>query len=288
MNVRDFFRSTRFRVLLCIVAVLTGMMLYSVKQGTHTDGITKVLQSLTAPVRSFSAGISRSVSETLDTYFLSKAYQDENALLREQIATLNEQLIGYDDAMAELEALRDQLGIKEDNPNYTLSEPCTLLMPITNDIAGGFVIQQGTADGITVNAPVICSQGLIGVVTEVSEHFATVTTILSPELSVGAVVLQTGDSGIVEGTLTQAADGKTKLIYVDEAATLHAGDLVMTAGTTGLFPYGIPIGNIVETGMEETGLTAYAILEPSVDLEALESVSVLLDFEGKGVAFHED
>ncbi len=288
MKLGEFFRSVRFRVLLCVLALLTGIMLYSLKSGGQADLLTQALHTVTSPIRSLSAAVSGSVNEKLDTYYQSKAYREENERLRAQIADLNQRLIGYDDAMAELEALRDQLKITEKNDGFVLGDPCTQLMPLTNDLSSGFVINQGTEDGVTEGCPVICSEGLIGVVTQVDAHFSTITTILSSELSVGALVLETGDSGIVEGTLRCAAEQKTKMIYLDEESTVHSGDLVITAGTTGLFPYGLPIGNVVETGMAESGLTAYATLIPCVDFETLDSVTVLLDFKGKGVAFHED
>ena len=284
MNLRAFFRSTKFRVLLCVLALLTGVLLYSVKQGSHTDIFSRALQTATSPVRRFSTAVSDSVNRRLDTYFKSKAYREENARLRERVAELNGQLIGYDDAVQERDALRDQLKIKERAADYVLSEPCRVLMPVTNDMTGSFQIDRGEADGILLNAPVIDSNGLVGVVTEISEYSAVVTTILSPELSVGVTVLESGEDGIVEGNLKYAADGQTKLIYLDKDTKTRAGNLVITAGTTGLFPYGLPVGNVAETGMEESGLTAYATVIPSVDLETLESVSVLLDFQGRGVA----
>lgn len=284
MNLRAFFRSTKFRVLLCVLALLTGMLLYSVRQGAHTDVLSRALQTATQPVRRFSSSISGRVERTLDTYFKSKAYRDENARLRDRVAELNGQLIGYDEAVQERDALRDQLKIRERAADYVLSEPCRVLMPVTNNMTGSFQIDRGEADGILLNAPVINSHGLVGVVTEISEHSAAVTTILSPELSVGVTVLERAEDGIIEGNLKFAAEGKTKLIYLDKETKVRDGDLVITAGTTGLFPYGLPVGNVAETGMEESGLTAYASVIPSVDLESLESVSVLLDFQGRGVA----
>ncbi|MBQ3939890.1 MAG: rod shape-determining protein MreC [Oscillospiraceae bacterium] len=284
MNLRAFFRSTKFRVLLCVLALLTGVLLYSVKQGGQTDVFSRALQTAVQPVRRFSSSISDSVNRRLDTYFKSKAYRDENARLRDRVAELNGQLIGYDDAVQELNALRDQLKIKERTPDFVLSEPCRVRMPVTNDMTGSFQIDRGEEDGILLNAPVIDSHGLVGVVTAVSAESATVTTILSPELSVGVTVLETGEDGIVEGNLKYAADGKTKLIYLDKDSKVREGNLVITAGTTGLFPYGLPVGNVAETGIEESGLTAYAAVIPAVDLTSLEAVSVLLDFQGRGVA----
>ncbi|MBR5362695.1 MAG: rod shape-determining protein MreC [Oscillospiraceae bacterium] len=287
MNLNAFFRSAKFRVLLCLLALLTGIMLYSLKSGAHTDYLTRMMQHISAPARKASAAITGEVNEHLDTYFGSKAYRDENARLRKEIAALNEQLIGYDDAIEELEALRDQLGIKQKHRDFVLSEPCKVLMPVANDLTHSFLIDQGEEDGITLNAPVICADGLIGVITELSAHYATVTTMLSPELSIGAVILQTGDSGIVEGDLRYAVDDRAVMMYIDEHSTAKEGDLIITAGTTGLFPYGLPVGNVTEIDLEESGLSRTARLAPSVDFSKLESVTVLLDFEGKGESFGE-
>lgn len=282
MNLNQFFRSAKFRVLLCVLALLTGILLYSLKQGVRTDLFTRGFQAAVRPVRQFSAAISGKVSEKLDTYFEAKAYKEDNARLRAQLADMNEKLIGYDDAVAERDALRDQLGIKEKHSDYVLSEPCKAILPVTNDLTGTFLIDQGEEDGIPLNAPVICSQGMIGVVTELSGHYATVTTILSPELSLGAQVLEADESGIIEGTLRYAAEDKTKMIYLAEDTKVKEHDLVVTASTTGLLPYGLPIGYVTEVGIEENGLASYAAVAPAVDLHALETVTVLLDFGGKG------
>ncbi|MBR3267676.1 MAG: rod shape-determining protein MreC [Oscillospiraceae bacterium] len=292
MNLNAFFRSMKFRVLLCILALLTGIMLYSVRSGGHTDRLTGFLQGITGPFRKTASGIHREVNERLDTYYNSKAYREENRRLREQNEILNKQLIGYDDAVRERDALRDQLGIKEKHEDFVLSEPCGVLMPTANDLTSEFQLNMGEADGLTLNAPVVCSAGtgsvnLIGVVTKLSPHYATVTTILSPELSVGAVVLETGDTGIAEGDLKYAADGNTKMIYLDENSSVEAHNLVITAGTTGLFPYGLTIGNVTETGMESTSLAKYAVIRPVIDFSELKTVSVLLDFAGKGESFGE-
>ncbi|MBR6107668.1 MAG: rod shape-determining protein MreC [Oscillospiraceae bacterium] len=287
MNLNAFFRSAKFRVLLCVLALLTGVMLYSIRSGAQTDRLTRLLHAVTAPFRHAASAIQGEVDERLDTYYEAKAYREENARLREQNAILNQQLIGYEEAVRERDALRDQLAIKEKYEDFVTSEPCKVLMPLTNDMTGSFQINMGEEDGITLNAPVICSAGLVGVITELSPHYATVTTVLSPELSVGAVVLETGDSGIIEGDLKYAADGRTKMIYLDEDSTVKAHDLVITAGTTGLFPYGLVIGNVTETGIESTSLAQYAVVQPAVELSELDTVTVLLDFKGKGESFGE-
>ena len=42
MNLNQFFRSAKFRVLLCVLALLTGILLYSLKQGVRTDFLRRL------------------------------------------------------------------------------------------------------------------------------------------------------------------------------------------------------------------------------------------------------
>ena len=104
MDLQAFFKSAKFRVLLCILALLCGVMLYSLKAGAHTDIFTRLLRGAAEPVQRFSASITAETNRQLDLHYKSKAYRDENAQLRAEIERLHEQLIGYDDAQQELRA----------------------------------------------------------------------------------------------------------------------------------------------------------------------------------------
>ncbi len=278
----DFFRSVKFKVILCILALLLGVMLYSVTQGGDTPLGSEALGKVFKPVRQFSNRISGKVEHGLDTLTNAQEYYEENESLRAKIGELNSQLVEYEDTKTELAELRKFVGIKEEHADFTLSPPCEIISYVTNDPYGAFVIDRGTDDGISVNDPVITAEGLVGVITEAADSYATVTTLLSPDLSIGAVTNSSKESGIVEGTLKLSVDGRTKMIYIDKENKLQKEELVITAGGSGLFPKGCVIGNIEEIGMEESGLSAYAVVQPAVQLDKISNVIVLLDFDGKG------
>lgn len=280
-----FFRSFKFKIILGILAVLLGVVLYAVTQGGNTTWLSQAFGTVFNPVRQAFSAVSDKIEEGVDTIINAQQYYDENQELRAQIGALNSQLVDYEDTKEELAELRKFLGIKEEHPDFVHSAPCHLISYVTNDPYGAFVIDRGREDGISVNDPVMTGEGLVGVITEVADSYATVRTVLSPDLSIGAVCNRTKDTGIVEGNLHYAADGKTKMIYMDKAMTMQQGDLVITAGSSGLFPRGCVIGNVVETGMEESGLSAYAVIQPAVNLERITSVVVLLDFNGKGADY---
>ena len=83
---------------------------------------------------------------------------------------------------------------------------------------------------------------LVGYVSEVGPSYAKVTTILSPDLNVGAVEIRTKDTGNITGSVETAAKGLTQLELLPKDTQVKAGDIVVTAGTSGFFPQDIIIG----------------------------------------------
>ena len=79
-------------------------------------------------------------------------------------------------------------------------------------------------------------------------------------------------------------DGMCKLQYLDKNTSLKKDKIILTTGENGLFPSGYVIGYVKETAMDDTGLTAYAKIEPASDLKKLSLVVVITDFSGKAEA----
>jgi rod shape-determining protein MreC len=129
----------------------------------------------------------------------------------------------------------------------------------------------------------------VGIVIEVSQHSSTVRTLLSPDLSIAAICSSTNtDFGIIEGSVLSAENETTKLTHVENNHKIKEGDLIVTSGSSGLFPKDYAIGTVKEIGIEANGLSAYAEIEPCADISRLRSVFVITDFEGKDGEEKED
>ena len=279
---RDFLKSTRFKVMVGFLAFLVGMMVYAVTRGGYSVSGASFINTVTKPFRAASNGISRKMEHTVDKLTNADRYIEENERLKKQIGELNAQLTEYDAIKAEVEELRKFVSIKEEHEDYMLSQPCKVLGYVTNDPFKSFTIDKGSADGILVNCPVVTSEGLVGITVEVSKHVSTVRTILSPDLSVAAVASSSNaDQGIIEGNVLSSENGQTKLIHVPKKNKLKRGDLMITAGNSGLFPKDYPIGTILEIGFDSNGLSVCADIQPCVDVNRLTSVIVITDFSGK-------
>ena len=279
---RDFLKSTRFKVMVGFLAFIVGMMVYAVTRGGYSVSGASFINTVTKPFRAASNSISRKMEHTVDKLTNADKYIEENERLKKQIGELNAQLTEYDAIKAEVEELRKFVSIKEEHEDYMLSQPCKVLGYVTNDPFKSFTIDKGSADGILVNCPVVTSEGLVGITVEVSKHVSTVRTILSPDLSVAAVASSSNaDQGIIEGNVLSSENGQTKLIHVPKKNKLKRGDLMITAGNSGLFPKDYPIGTILEIGFDSNGLSVCADIQPCVDVNRLTSVIVITDFSGK-------
>lgn len=288
---RGFFRSKKFMVILCMLALSAGMMIYTFTRGGYVFSGQAMLDTVLNPVEKLANNIADSFNNGMERFTNSDTYYDENIELKSQISEYKQMEADYNETKKELEELKAFMGIKEEHSDYVLSDPCKIIGYTTNDPYGSFKIDHGSneEDGIELYDPVVTSEGLVGLVTEIAPNYSIVTTIMSPDVSVSAVISSTNNTGVVEGTISLEKDNLTQMVHIDKSASkVKSGDLVVTSSTSGIFPSGYLIGTVKEVGNSESGLTKYATVEPSVDFSKLTTVMVICDFDGKGETDAED
>jgi rod shape-determining protein MreC len=119
---------------------------------------------------------------------------------------------------------------------------------------------------VAVDQPVIDAAGLVGRVVQVAPPYAKVQLITDRTAAVGAMVRRTRRQGVVRS----GTEG-LELDFVPLQADVAAGDRVVTSGTDGIYPRGIPVGTVtsVATGDELFHVIA---VEPAVDFGVLDRV----------------
>ena len=136
-------------------------------------------------------------------------------------------------------------------------------------------IDLGSRDGLRENLPVITDAGLVGRVSSVSLTHAQVVLVGDPNCRVSALVENAArDMGVLiaGGTLDTSL---VELTYLASSANLKPGQSVITSGLGGIFPKGIPIGQIVDSRSVEYGLYTDARVKLNANLGSLEQVWVL-------------
>ena len=279
---RDFFKSKRFKVLLAFIAFLVGIMIYSVTKGGYSISGKSIINTISKPFRSISNSISMKFESSVYKLENANKIYDENQSLKKEVQELQEQLTEYDTLKTEYEELRMLMGIQKAHPDLTTSRFCKVLGYVTNDPFKSFTINVGSADGIEPYCPVATAEGIVGITIEVSENVTTVRTIPSPDLSIAVKSKSCDDdTGIIEGSVISASEDMTNLIHLRTDNTLKKNDLLVTDGSSGLFPKGYSVGKVKNVDMDSNGLSAYAEVEPCVDISSLESVFVITGFTGK-------
>lgn len=277
---RFFFRSRQFKIILVIlIALITVSVAFSIIGSKMSPG-ANIASTITAPIRSAATAVSNAFSDFFTALNDSNEIMLENSELQSEINSLREQLADYEQATAENEFYKNYLEIKDQNPDFKFA-PATLISRDNSDPYKSFVINQGSANGISAYDPVITDEGLVGYVSEVGLTTSKVTTILSPDLTLGALDNRTNDSGIIGGSLEISQDGQTKFQNLSRSCNIAIGDYVVTSGE-GVFPKGLLIGTIKYIGNDEYNTSIYANVEPFVDIENIRNVMVITDFEGQG------
>jgi rod shape-determining protein MreC len=121
------------------------------------------------------------------------------------------------------------------------------------------------------DSPVSSADGLVGRVILAEGSYAKVQLVTDRASGNGAMIERTRRQGIVRGA---GRDGLT-LEYVPLHVDVQVGDRVLSSGTDGLYPRGVPIGTVLS--VTPGGELFHSIrLAPAADFGQLDQVFVLL------------
>ena len=278
---KDFFQSWKFKVIICIFALVFGFMIYAAVQGGNVIFPQSILETITQPFSNAATSISGWVEDTLDTLVNAQKYKSENEELREKLNNMYEQIRDKEKTDEENAKLIEMLDIEARNPDYEWSAPCSVIARNANDIYGGFTIDKGSKDGIELRDPVFTSTGLVGIISEISDHYSVVTTILSDEVTIGAVTADNNSVGIIENHAGNSLEGYCLMSYIAKNSVINTGEAVLTSGGS-VFPAGMIIGTVKEVYGDSNGLTLHVVIEPSEDILSVTDVFVITSFDGQG------
>ncbi len=212
------------------------------------------------------------VSDLLDA-------KSENERLKEENEELRRAQIANQTAARQIERL-EAIATYIGGPSFpTDFEPIvvTVVRRPPNPFTQQIMIAAGESDGIAKNAPVVTGDGLVGVVTDVTDTSASVTLITDQNSAVTASISESGAWGIVKAGPSASA---LVLDQVEKDELVEKDDLVITAGWTtrkleSLFPEGIPIGVVESVGQQDVDLYKRVQVTPFVDFDSLSEVIVL-------------
>jgi len=117
-------------------------------------------------------------------------------------------------------------------------------------------LDKGSLAGIKPRTAVMTTNGVVGIVKDVSLHFSTVISLLNKNARISARLKKSGTAGTVlwSGGSFRSAD----LIEIPEHVEVEVGDSILTSPYSSIFPDGLFIGTISEVRLPE-GSSMYEI-----------------------------
>ena len=273
---RHFF-STRIRVVLIVALLLTGVL--AVVSGlVGQDFPSMVVQSMLTPLRSGANALTNQAEQMYNYMFRYEALQAENEALKAQIAQMQESNRLADSISRENERLRELNKLLKANPDYELVDGYIITRSST-DWTSTITVDRGRVHGIEVGMVAITANGeVVGLVTEAGTNYCTIKTVLDSSLEISATIASSGYSGMVQGAYTSDLAGYLRMNYLPSSAVIRNRDQVVTTGST-VYPRNLILGYVVDAGLDDSSVAKYAIVEPATNIDQLEQVFILTNYD---------
>ena len=268
--------STKVRVIL-VVAVLLAALLAVLNNLTGLNLGENIVQSALVPLRTGVSKLRDQAEQVYSYIFNYEALLAENIALKEKIAQMEDDARMADALARENARLKDALNLVSEHDDYKLVDTYIIAWS-SNDWSSTITINRGENVGIEVGMCAITANGeLVGQVTEVGSNYAIVKTILDSSLGISATIASSGYNGMVQGNYTSGDENLLRMNYLPTSSVIRNKDTVVTSGSTS-YPRDLVLGYVIDAGFADTGGAKYALLQPAVDIDTLEQVFILTEY----------
>ncbi|MBC7914619.1 MAG: rod shape-determining protein MreC [Pyrinomonadaceae bacterium] len=136
-------------------------------------------------------------------------------------------------------------------------------------------IDRGLKHGIKSGMGVISSSGIVGIVSDVSEHFATIKSLLHQDIKISSRILENQAFGsLVWGQ--ESFDPQVAVLKdIPNHVEAKKGFKIVTSGYSSLFPADIAIGQILNTRKKSGEVSSDIKVKLSTDFSRLAYVYVI-------------
>jgi rod shape-determining protein MreC len=274
-------RSTRLLVVGLLVASLVTITL-DARGGREGPLATvgRLMGAVIGPLQEGVATVFRPIGSWVTNVFRAGSLAEENAALEEEVSLLRRERQETLSLRAENEMLHDLVELR-DRLGYTAAD--TVGAQVVGETPSNFewsiTIDRGSLDDVTVDTPVVASQGLVGRVVEVYPTTSKVLLLIDPESAVSARLAGSGERGVIEGQ----RDEPLRMELIDPATEVRPGEIVETSGYQleedlhGLYPSGIPIGVVDRVAPTDDDVRLEVWVRPNVDFSRISTVLLIID-----------
>ena len=257
-----------------IVLIAVNIIGLSVTSRRSTSfGIERIAISAIAPFQELVTRTLRFTRDIWQQYFYLVTVAKENQVLMHQMNQAVENKNQWRETEMANTRLRNLIDFQKN-----ISERVIAAEVVGKDPSTWFktvIIDKGEADGLFIGLPVVISQGIVGQVIEVSNHYSKVMLIIDSNSAVDSLVQRTRARGVIKGGSTD----QCRLDYVLRKNDVRVGDTIVSSGLDGVYPKGLRIGYVSQVIEHDADIFHEVIISPFVDFEKLEEVLVILEVQ---------
>jgi rod shape-determining protein MreC len=267
---RDF-RDKRNVVILILIFFVSFLLLtVNIKSEKGAFWFQSLVMWAVSPVQSVFARSTAAISGVFNHYFYLSNAARENEALHAQVDHLSKENI----RLLEMVRWRERVGILQSLPEFRerKSVVASVIGRDASKRSKVMMINRGATEGVQVKDAVVTDAGIVGHVIQVSGGVSKVLLLSDTRSSVDALFQDSRVSGVVVGT----GENFCNMKFVPVESDVPVGSAVLTSGLGGIFPKGLMIGVVSQVKSKRQGLFKEVTIDPSVDLNRLEEVLVLL------------
>lgn len=194
----------------------------------------------------------------------------------------------YNFTKAENERYKERLEFKEAQKKlYDYELHIAQVISLTTEPSNSsVVIDLGSKDGIKPNMSVISSEGMVGVISQVSNFTSTVKLMTmmdindpnsQPPIAGTALNKEQNSFGMIESYDPQT--GLLEMNKIPVGDPIAVGDTIISSGGGGVYPRGLTIGTVKSVQEGAYGYTSTALIEPTANFQDWKDLFVVFTEE---------
>jgi rod shape-determining protein MreC len=194
----------------------------------------------------------------------------ENKKLLDVATSQHTRIIAGEEALLENQRLQKLLELKG-----AMADRSLVAHVIGEDSAPWFksiIIDRGADDGLREGMPVVATSGVVGQIVKVTGSKSRVLLLTDNASAIAGTVQRSRARGVVKGK----GGGLCTLEFALREEDVQVGDVIITSGMGGVFPKGLPLGEVTMVKKGEYRIFQSVEVRPAVNLPRLEEVVVLL------------
>jgi rod shape-determining protein MreC len=230
----------------------------------------KLVLEVVAPVAEVADIVTAGLGSVWSRYVFLVRAAEENESLRATIIELEREAGAAREHASENVRLRGLLQVAADHRAEGIAASV-----IGGDPSGwskGVVINRGSSSGVREGMAVIHAGGVVGQVIAVQSDAARVLLVSDPTSGVDVLLQDSRARGVLEGT----GDNVCELKFISKDSQVKTGETIITSGMDGVFPKGILVGWVTQTGQTPGSLFQAIEVRPAVDFSKLEEVLLVV------------